>query len=148
MSTALHLRKPAGCYCEQVYVRAQSCPTLWPHELYSPPGSSVHGILQARTGVGCHALLQGIFLTQGSNLCFLHLLHWQADSLPLAPPGNENALKMLRKYPKRELNSMLKCKFIQRPAPSGIWLGTGRGMTARQGCVGHVESSSHEEGWG
>ena len=28
----------------------------------------------------CHFLLQGIFLTQGSNLC---LLHWQADSLPL-----------------------------------------------------------------
>ena len=25
------------------------------------------------TGVGCHALLQGIFLTQGSNLCLLHL---------------------------------------------------------------------------
>ena len=36
----------------------------------SPPGSSVHGILVLpgkNTGVGCHALLQGIFLTQGSN---------------------------------------------------------------------------------
>ena len=33
---------------------------------------------------GCHALLQGIFLTQGSNL---HVLHWQAGSLPQAPPG-------------------------------------------------------------
>ena len=31
----------------------------------------------------CHSLFQGIFLTQGSNLCLLHLLHWQADSLPL-----------------------------------------------------------------
>ena len=31
-----------------------------------PPGSSVHRILQARnTGVGCHALLQGIFPTAG-----------------------------------------------------------------------------------
>ena len=31
----------------------------------SPQGCSVHGILQARiTGVGCHALLQGIFLTR------------------------------------------------------------------------------------
>ena len=31
----------------------------------SLPGSSVHGILQARiTGVGCHFLLQGIFPTQ------------------------------------------------------------------------------------
>ena len=26
-------------------------------------------------GVGCHALLQGIFLTEGSNLHLLHLLH-------------------------------------------------------------------------
>ena len=39
------------------------------------------------TGVGCHFLLQGIFLTQGSNPRLLHLLHWQADSLPLVPPG-------------------------------------------------------------
>ena len=31
------------------------------------------------TGAGCHFLLQGIFSTQGSNLC---LLHWQVDSLP------------------------------------------------------------------
>ena len=32
---------------------------------HSPPGSSVRGILQAR--MGCHAILQGIFLTQGWN---------------------------------------------------------------------------------
>ena len=37
------------------------------------------------TRVGCHVLLQGIFLTQGLNLSLLSLLHWQADSLPLAP---------------------------------------------------------------
>ena len=36
-------------------------------------------------GVGCYALLQGIFLTQGSNPCLLCLLNLQADSLPLAP---------------------------------------------------------------
>ena len=39
------------------------------------------------TGVDCYALLQGIFLTQGSNLGLLLLLHWQAGSLPLAPSG-------------------------------------------------------------
>ena len=43
--------------------------SLWPHRLYySPPGSSVHGILQA--GIlewGFHVLLQGIFPTQRSN---------------------------------------------------------------------------------
>ena len=35
----------------------------------------------------CHALLQGIFLTQGSNPRLLPLLHWHMGSLPLAPPG-------------------------------------------------------------
>ena len=28
------------------------------------------------TGVGCHFLLQGIFLIQGLKLCLLHLLHF------------------------------------------------------------------------
>ena len=35
------------------------------------------------TGVGCQALLQGIFLTQELNPHFLCLLHWQWGSLPL-----------------------------------------------------------------
>ena len=38
------------------------------------------------TGVGYHALLQGIFPTQGLKPCLLLLL-WQAGSLPLASPG-------------------------------------------------------------
>ena len=38
-------------------------------------------------GVGCHALLQGIFPTQGSKLSLLCLLYWQAGSLPLTSPG-------------------------------------------------------------
>ena len=38
------------------------------------------------TGVGCHALLQGIFPTQGWNPFLLRLMYWQAGSLPLAPP--------------------------------------------------------------
>ena len=37
------------------------------------------------TGVSCHFLLQGIFLTQGSNS---GLLHWQADSWPLSHQGS------------------------------------------------------------
>ena len=52
---------------------AQSCLTLCALMDCSSPGKN--------TGVGCHALLQGIFLTQGSNP---HLLHWQVDSLPLS----------------------------------------------------------------
>ena len=46
----------------------QSCPTLCDPIDYSPLGSSVHGDSPGKnTGVGCHALLQGIFPTQGSN---------------------------------------------------------------------------------
>ena len=38
----------------------------------SPPGSSVHGDSPGKsTGVGCHFLLRGIFLTHGSNLGLL-----------------------------------------------------------------------------
>ena len=51
-------------------------------------GSSARGIFQARilewAGI---SYSRGIFLTQGSNPRLLHLQHWQADSLPLAPPG-------------------------------------------------------------
>ena len=39
---------------------------------YSPPGFSVHGNCPGNTGVACHALLQGIFPTQGLNPGFLH----------------------------------------------------------------------------
>ena len=50
----------------------------------SPPASSVHGDSPGKnTGVGCHVLLQGIFLTQGLNLRLLSLLHWQPGSSPL-----------------------------------------------------------------
>ena len=59
----------------------QLCLTLCSPMDCSPPGSSVRGILQAKnTGVGCHALLQGIFQTQRSNSSLLCLLHWQASS--------------------------------------------------------------------
>ena len=57
--------------------------TLWTlaHQALHPwdfPGKN--------TGMGCHALLEGIFPTQGPNLCLLYLLHWQVGSLPLVPP--------------------------------------------------------------
>ena len=47
---------------------AQSCPTVCDPMDCSPPGSSVHGDSPGKnTGVGGHALLQGIFPAQGSN---------------------------------------------------------------------------------
>ena len=51
---------------------AKSWMTLCEHMECSPPGSTVHGILQARTtGVVCHCLLR-IFPTQGLNPGLLH----------------------------------------------------------------------------
>ena len=55
------------------HVRAQSCLTFCNPVDWSPPGSSVPGVLQARkTGVGCHFPLQRIFPNKGSNLCLLY----------------------------------------------------------------------------
>ena len=54
----------------------QSCPTVCDPLDCSPQGSSVHGILQARILEWVAIfLLQGIFLTQGSNPHLLCLLH-------------------------------------------------------------------------
>ena len=55
------------------------------------------------TGVGCLFLFQGIFLTQGLNPCLLRLLHWQAGSLPTAPPGKPSPFQSL---------SVLGCGYI------------------------------------
>ena len=66
----------------------QSCPTLCGPVDLSSAGFSVRGNSPGKnTGVGCHALLQGIFLIQGLNPSLWCLLPWQAGSLPLAPPG-------------------------------------------------------------
>ena len=59
--------------CESYYVLgAQSCPILYNLLNYSPPGSSLHGILQPRILKGNHSLLQGIVPTQGLNPGLLH----------------------------------------------------------------------------
>ena len=51
-----------------VVLVAQSRLTLCDPMDYSPPGSSVHGDSPGKnTGVGCHALFQRLFPTQGSN---------------------------------------------------------------------------------
>ena len=53
------------CVCAQ---SLQLCPTLCNTTDHSPPGYPVHGDSPGKnTAVGCHALLQGIFPTQGLN---------------------------------------------------------------------------------
>ena len=76
----------------------QPCLTLCNPMGGSPPGSSVHrDSPRKNTGVGCHALLQGIFQMQGSNLCLLCLRHWHGGPLPLAPPGKPTEMWVLVK---------------------------------------------------
>ena len=82
--TRLHRRlwliKRKSCCCSATVVSDSLQPHgLQPARLLCPWGSPGRN-----TGVGCHALLQGIVLTQGSNPS---LLHWQADSLPSESPG-------------------------------------------------------------
>ena len=66
----------------------QSCMILCDPMNCSLPGSSVHGILQARILEWVViSSSRGSSLTQGLKPGLLCLLHWQAGSLPLAPPG-------------------------------------------------------------
>jgi len=69
-----------------IYDRAQSCLTLCDPMECSPPGSSVHGILQAR-------ILEWVAMPSSRRSSRPRarspvscLLHWQAASSPLAPP--------------------------------------------------------------
>ena len=59
--------------CTVLCLVTQSCPTLCHPMDCSLPGSSVHGDSPGKnTGVDSHALLQGIFPTQGLNPGLLH----------------------------------------------------------------------------
>ena len=55
-----------------VVLVAQSCPTLWPRELYPAKLLCPWDSPGKNTGVDCHSLLQRIFPTQGSNPGLLH----------------------------------------------------------------------------
>ena len=56
----------------------------------SPPDFSVCGISQARLLEWVATSYSEFFVTQRSNIYLLCLLHWQVDSLPLAPPGKSS----------------------------------------------------------
>ena len=75
-----HSRKGCMCMCSV----AQSCLTLCNPTGYSPPGSSVHGILQARTLVWVaisfsNACMQAKLLRSCPTLC---------DPMDTSPPGS------------------------------------------------------------
>ena len=61
----------------------------------SPPGSSLHGISQARILKWVAFPSPGDLTSQGANL---HLLNWQADSLPLSHQGSPLGKTYWRAY--------------------------------------------------
>ena len=78
----LQLMSP--CVCVFSHLVVSNSGTLWTVAHQSPLFTGFPG---KNTGTGCQFLLQRIFPTRGSNPGLLHLLHWQAGSLPLVPPG-------------------------------------------------------------
>ena len=77
-----HYKEDSTCCMLSLFSRVQLFATLWTVARQAPLSM---GFSRQWSGVGYHALLW-IFLTQGLNPCLLCLLHWQAGSLPLAPP--------------------------------------------------------------
>ena len=84
--TFLNVPNVLWMFCECVK-SLHLCLTLWLYGLWSTRLLCPWDSPGKNTGMDGHALLQGISLTQGSNLSLLSLRHWQAGSLPPAPPG-------------------------------------------------------------
>ena len=135
----------------------QSCPTLWDPMDCSPPGSSVHGILQARIlGVGYHFLLQGFFLTQGLNPCLFSLLQWQAGSLQQYPLGSPcihilsfflDFLFHIGHHRVWVVFLVLYCRFLLVIyfIHSSVYIGEGNGIPLQYSCL---ENPMDEGAWG
>ena len=70
------------------------------------------------TGVGCQALLQEIFPTQGSNPHLLCLLHWQLGSLPLTPPEKPKPFLITHNFMGYWMT--FKCQWVGKTDNSGI----------------------------
>ena len=68
------------CVCAESLQLCLTLCDLWTVAHQAPPSM---GILHR---VGCHVLLQGIFLTQGLNPCLPVSPALQADSLSTEPP--------------------------------------------------------------
>ena len=100
------------CYAQSL----QSCPTLCNPMNSSPPDSCPWDSPGKNTGVGFHALLQGIFLTQGSYPCLLHLLHCRQILYHWA---TRKALKsaLIKEISESSL-SLLSCEDTARGWPS------------------------------
>ena len=83
----------AECTCAKSF---QLCLALCNSMGCDPPGSSVHGIFQAKILEWVATLSsRGCSRLRDQTHSSLSLLHWQADCLPLAPPGKSECIKQI-----------------------------------------------------
>ena len=94
----------------------------------NPPGSCPWNSPGKKTAVGRHFLLQGIFLIQRWNPSLLHLLHWQANSLPLSHLGS-SPTKKHRHIPSIQSEELLSLHNILGLGGSFFFGGTQEGWT-------------------
>ena len=92
--------------CAQMLSRVQLSVTPWT-VTYQVPLSMEFFRQGNNTGMCCHFLLQGIFLTKGKNSSLLRLLHWQVDSLPLCHLGS--SLHIYINYIKSNICCLFPC---------------------------------------
>ena len=85
--------------------------------------------------MGCHALLQGSLLTQGSILHLLHLLNWRVGSLPRVPRGKPHQCAG-----ERSKGLQLEGDVFLSPSPGG------RGRDHGEGAAGSLCSCDRESG--
>ena len=140
--------KVSDCW---IYMHAkllQSCLTLCNPMDYIPPGSSIHGILQAST------LLQGIILTQRLNSHLSCLLHWLMDSLPLVPPEKPQWLQWLQSNPRFKLSEflavqgvVLEGQLLEPYSPIELHFSGGGSHAPQSGGKPPSDPACHQEIW-
>ena len=97
------------------------------------------------TGMGCHDLLRGIFLTQGSNPNLLCLLHWQVDSL-LAPPGRPFKPWFMTVHYSSKLTALLRT-YVSLVKEHACHTGDGAGWSLEEGMTAHSSVLAWKVPW-
>ena len=91
VGTLMHTCRPSS------FSRVQLFATLW---TVACQAALSMGFSRQKYWSGLPALFQGILPTQGSNPRLLHLLHWQADSLPLCHLGSPDTTRDVSQRPR------------------------------------------------
>ena len=110
----------------------------------SPPGSSVHGILQVRILEWVATPSRGSFWPKDWTPHLLRLLHWQVGSLPLAPPGKPLASLVSPgiKHALETESTPLQYSCLENPMDGGAWWAAVHGVAQSLTRLKWLSSSS------